>query len=100
MLYKPCTRCLTRRALCFEVLEHWLSISGSGSGWLSTGPPIPSQELNPVARAKALGHLVSRAEGTAQGWLNRATTTSRSWQWKDNGSVVAWIHHGSLDCPN
>ncbi|CAL9006841.1 unnamed protein product, partial [Prunus brigantina] len=65
-LYKPCTRCLYRRAFGgFEVLEHWLSISWSGSGWLSTGPPIPSQGLNPVARAKALGHLVSRAEGTA-----------------------------------
>ncbi|KAI5345266.1 hypothetical protein L3X38_013143 [Prunus dulcis] len=75
-------------------------LQSSVRGWLSAGPPIPSQELNPVARAKALGHLVSRAEGTAQGWLHRATTTSRSWQWKDNGSVVAWIHHGSLDCPN
>lgn len=55
--------------------------------WLISGSPIPSQEMNPAARAKALGHLVPRVEGTAWGWLHRAATTFSSWQWKDHEPV-------------
>ncbi|KAB2601951.1 hypothetical protein D8674_002956 [Pyrus ussuriensis x Pyrus communis] len=33
------------------------------------------------------GFTFPKAEGTASGWLHRATITTISWQWKDNRSV-------------
>uniref|UniRef100_A0A2C9UYZ7 Uncharacterized protein n=1 Tax=Manihot esculenta TaxID=3983 RepID=A0A2C9UYZ7_MANES len=44
--------------------------------------------VEPWDSSEGLALLVPRAEGTALGWLHRAATTSRSWQWKDYRPVV------------
>ena len=69
------------------MLDRWQSSRWSGVLWLISVSPITSQELNPVAWAKVLGHLVPRVEDTAWGWFHRAATTSPSWQWKDHEPV-------------
>ncbi|KAL0443141.1 UNVERIFIED_CONTAM: hypothetical protein Slati_2036800 [Sesamum latifolium] len=75
-----------KRVAGSKLLTCWSARSKRGVGFRSPG--------------EGLGLVALRAEGTASGWLHRAAITSRSLQWKDNGSVLLGSNIATWVGPN
>jgi len=58
-----------------------------GSSAAVIWPARSKPGVEPRHPSEDLGVSAPRVEGIAWGWSHRAAITSRSWQWKDNGSV-------------
>ncbi|OWM63480.1 hypothetical protein CDL15_Pgr026240 [Punica granatum] len=73
----------------------WLHWAGSAVVIHWPAHSNPRVGLCPLGRDP--GFTASRVEGAASGWFDRATKTSRSRQWKDNGPVPLEPTMGAWD---
>ena len=71
-------------ALMWWDVDHAYKVGSSAAViWPARSKP----GVEPRHLSEDLGVSALRVEGIAWGWSHRAAITSRSWQWKDNGSV-------------